>query len=179
MHCSVGVVVLKKHTICYFLFQEEVEAKREMTGNYNAMQLLLDNLKRRENWPEEFIRALEESEHPVLAQEMREAYEALKSTGSKYTNTDTHTHPHTHKFEKPCAQKCKYIYTHTDTNTLTNINSENRGKYAMYAELHCIISFRPSISAPLFIMANIYNLKIFVSHYNFTLYIPLYEFTID
>ncbi|KAG5265481.1 hypothetical protein AALO_G00242970 [Alosa alosa] len=58
--------------------REEVEAKREMTGNYNAMQLLIDNLKRRENWPEEFIRALEECEHSTLAQEMRDAYEALK-----------------------------------------------------------------------------------------------------
>ncbi|KAL2098769.1 hypothetical protein ACEWY4_005249 [Coilia grayii] len=58
--------------------REEVEVKRETMGNYNAMQLLLDNLKRRENWPEEFVRALEECEHTTLAREMRDTYEALK-----------------------------------------------------------------------------------------------------
>ncbi|XP_012682261.2 mitochondrial antiviral-signaling protein [Clupea harengus] len=63
--------------------REEVEAKREMTGNYNAMQMLLDNLKRRENWPEEFIRALEECEHADLAQEMKEEYEKLKPSSNK------------------------------------------------------------------------------------------------
>lgn len=93
-----------------------MEAKREMTGNYNAMQLLLDNLKRRENWPEEFIRALQECEHPELAQEMRDAYEALKSTASKYTHT------HTHRNMKKHAHK---IHIHKDINTLTKIILKN------------------------------------------------------
>ncbi|XP_076156585.1 uncharacterized protein LOC143139748 [Alosa pseudoharengus] len=57
---------------------EEVEAAFRRMGNTYAMSQLLDNLTRRENWPEEFIRALEECEHPTLAQEMSEAYEALK-----------------------------------------------------------------------------------------------------
>ncbi|XP_048083804.1 mitochondrial antiviral-signaling protein-like [Alosa alosa] len=57
---------------------EEVEAAFRRMGNTYAMSQLLDNLTRRENWPEEFIRALEECEHPTLAQEMSDAYEALK-----------------------------------------------------------------------------------------------------
>ncbi|XP_028834755.1 mitochondrial antiviral-signaling protein [Denticeps clupeoides] len=57
--------------------REEVEAKREMTGNYNAMQLLLDCLRRRERWPEQFIKALEECEQDTLAQLMYESYNTL------------------------------------------------------------------------------------------------------
>ncbi|KAG7458686.1 hypothetical protein MATL_G00223220 [Megalops atlanticus] len=58
--------------------RDEIEAKRESTGNYNAMQLLLDCLKRRENWPSELIRALECCEHRELADEIRAEYESLK-----------------------------------------------------------------------------------------------------
>ena len=76
-----------------------------MTGNYNAMQMLLDNLKRRENWPEEFIRALEECEHADLAQEMKEEYEKLKPSSSKEQHTHTHTIKHTHIY---CANMQKY-----------------------------------------------------------------------
>ncbi|XP_030626990.1 mitochondrial antiviral-signaling protein [Chanos chanos] len=66
------------HLTCLTLSdQEEIEAKRETVGNYNAMQLLLDNLRRRENWPDVFIRALYECEHHELADEISGAYNAL------------------------------------------------------------------------------------------------------
>lgn len=52
-------------------------------GNTYAMYQLLENLVRRENWPEDFIRALDKCEHPALAQEVRDAYEALKQPRSK------------------------------------------------------------------------------------------------
>ncbi|XP_036372924.1 mitochondrial antiviral-signaling protein-like [Megalops cyprinoides] len=58
--------------------RDEIEAKRDSTGNYNAMQLLLDCLKRRENWPSQLIRALECCEHLELANEIRAEYESLK-----------------------------------------------------------------------------------------------------
>ncbi|KAJ8271815.1 hypothetical protein COCON_G00106740 [Conger conger] len=58
--------------------RDEIDAKRETTGNYNAMQLLLDCLKRRENWPEEFIKALECCEQWTLASEIRAEYESLR-----------------------------------------------------------------------------------------------------
>ncbi|XP_056151890.1 mitochondrial antiviral-signaling protein [Lampris incognitus] len=58
--------------------REEIEAKRETRGNFNAMQLLLDCLQRRETWPEEFIRALEACEHDTLAAEIRAEYNALR-----------------------------------------------------------------------------------------------------
>lgn len=45
------------------------------------MVLLLDCLKRRENWPEEFITALEECHHRTIAADIRREYDALK--GSK------------------------------------------------------------------------------------------------
>ncbi|KAA8579257.1 hypothetical protein FQN60_007198 [Etheostoma spectabile] len=34
--------------------RESIEAKRETYGNYDSMVVLLDCLKRRENWPEQF-----------------------------------------------------------------------------------------------------------------------------
>lgn len=43
------------------------------------MVLLLDCLKRRDNWPEQFIAALEASEHLVLAQEVQREYDALRA----------------------------------------------------------------------------------------------------
>ncbi|XP_066575814.1 mitochondrial antiviral-signaling protein isoform X2 [Amia ocellicauda] len=57
--------------------RDEIVAKRESTGNYNAMQLLLDCLRRREDWPSIFIRALEETEQRNLASELRREYESL------------------------------------------------------------------------------------------------------
>lgn len=60
-----------------------MEAAYKRSGNTHAVTELLDNLMRRENWPEEFITALERCEHVTLAQEVREAYEALKLPRSK------------------------------------------------------------------------------------------------
>ncbi|KAJ8335765.1 hypothetical protein SKAU_G00391070 [Synaphobranchus kaupii] len=57
--------------------REEIVAKRESAGNYIAMQMLLDYLKRRQNWVDEFIRALEQCEHSRLASEIRAEHESL------------------------------------------------------------------------------------------------------
>lgn len=58
--------------------QENIEAKRETRGNYDSMVLLLDCLKRRENWVEEFVSALEECNHPTIAADIRREYDALR-----------------------------------------------------------------------------------------------------
>ena len=47
------------------------------------MVLLLDCLKRRENWPEQFITALEACELREMAAEIRAEYESLKGGNSK------------------------------------------------------------------------------------------------
>lgn len=47
------------------------------------MVLLLDCLKRRENWPEQFIAALEACDHLTLADEIRREYDALRGDNSK------------------------------------------------------------------------------------------------
>ncbi|KAJ8281081.1 hypothetical protein GJAV_G00063290 [Gymnothorax javanicus] len=57
--------------------RDEIEARRDSSGNYTAMQMLLDYLRRRQNWPEQFIRALEICEHFKLANEIRAEYELL------------------------------------------------------------------------------------------------------
>lgn len=64
-------------------FQENIEAKRDTCGNYDSMVLLLDCLKRRENWPEQFIAALEACDHQTLADEIRAEYDALRGTSSE------------------------------------------------------------------------------------------------
>lgn len=48
------------------------------------MVLLLDCLKRRENWPEEFITALEECHHRTIAADIRREYDALKGSKSVF-----------------------------------------------------------------------------------------------
>ncbi|XP_019745997.1 mitochondrial antiviral-signaling protein [Hippocampus comes] len=63
--------------------RETIEAKREMCGNFNGMVLLLDCLKRRDSWPEHFIRALEKCEHGAIAAEIRAEYDKLLGAGSK------------------------------------------------------------------------------------------------
>ncbi|XP_007569591.1 mitochondrial antiviral-signaling protein [Poecilia formosa] len=79
--------------------RENIEAKRETSGNFNAMVLLLDCLKRRENWPEQFIQALEACEHPNLAAEIQTEYDSLlrgsnPSSGSAAATVVTaHVHP--------------------------------------------------------------------------------------
>jgi len=47
------------------------------------MVLLLDCLRRRERWPEQFINALEACEHTTLAAEIRAEYDSLRGVNSK------------------------------------------------------------------------------------------------
>ncbi|XP_043110767.1 mitochondrial antiviral-signaling protein [Puntigrus tetrazona] len=63
--------------------REEVEAKRETSGNFTAMQILLDNLRRREKWPDEFITALRNCEHRELADEMSAIYDRIRGITNK------------------------------------------------------------------------------------------------
>ncbi|XP_036429848.1 mitochondrial antiviral-signaling protein [Colossoma macropomum] len=65
--------------------REEIEAKRENAGNYSAMILLLDCLRRRENWPEEFIAALRDCEHLALADEIGNAYDRIRGINTQRT----------------------------------------------------------------------------------------------
>ncbi|KAL6487346.1 hypothetical protein MHYP_G00039720 [Metynnis hypsauchen] len=65
--------------------REEIEAKRENAGNYSAIILLLDCLRRRENWPEEFIAALGACEHWALADEIGNAYDRIKGINTQRT----------------------------------------------------------------------------------------------
>ncbi|XP_012711164.2 mitochondrial antiviral-signaling protein [Fundulus heteroclitus] len=62
--------------------KENIEAKRETYGNYDGMVLLLDCLKRRENWPEQFIQALQACEHTTLAAEIRQEYDSLRGVNN-------------------------------------------------------------------------------------------------
>ncbi|XP_077395703.1 mitochondrial antiviral-signaling protein [Festucalex cinctus] len=79
--------------------RETIEAKREMCGNFNGMVLLLDCLKRRESWPEHFIRALEKCEHTTIAAEVRAEYDKLRGAGDSTpsspptTVVKAHVHP--------------------------------------------------------------------------------------
>ncbi|XP_053700856.1 cell surface glycoprotein 1-like [Synchiropus splendidus] len=78
--------------------KETIEAKREAYGNYDSMVLLLDCLKRRENWPDQFIGALEACEHVTIAAEIRAEYQALKGSDPKPGSPPTtvvkaHIHP--------------------------------------------------------------------------------------
>ncbi|XP_056103999.1 mitochondrial antiviral-signaling protein [Rhinichthys klamathensis goyatoka] len=76
---TVKVRAILPHLPCLTLTdREEIEAKRETSGNFTAMQTLLDNLRRRENWPNEFITALQNCEHEELAAEMRTAYDRIR-----------------------------------------------------------------------------------------------------
>ncbi|KAK6306808.1 hypothetical protein J4Q44_G00219560 [Coregonus suidteri] len=51
--------------------REEIQAKKDFSGNYAAIQLLLDYVQKRMNWPEELISALVVLEHQDLADELR------------------------------------------------------------------------------------------------------------
>ncbi|XP_029349744.1 mitochondrial antiviral-signaling protein [Echeneis naucrates] len=78
--------------------RENIEAKRETYGNHDSMVLLLECLRRRENWPEQFIEALEACEHPTIAAELRAEYNALRgannSIPSSPSTTATRAHVH-------------------------------------------------------------------------------------
>ncbi|RXM28165.1 hypothetical protein EOD39_9994 [Acipenser ruthenus] len=57
--------------------QEEINARNDMCGNHVAMQKFFDCLKRRRNWPSEFIKALKRLEQDDLASELEQEYTRL------------------------------------------------------------------------------------------------------
>ncbi|XP_062851164.1 mitochondrial antiviral-signaling protein [Trichomycterus rosablanca] len=67
---------------------EEVEAKRDQYGNYNAVSLLLENLRRRENWPDQFINALRGCGYPTLADEIEEYYNRIRGINTQRNNAE-------------------------------------------------------------------------------------------
>ncbi|XP_053191787.1 mitochondrial antiviral-signaling protein isoform X2 [Scomber japonicus] len=79
--------------------RETIEAKRETCGNFNGMVLLLECLKRRENWPEQFIQALEACEHTTIAAEIRAEYDSLRGVNNTNASPSppnvvrAHVHP--------------------------------------------------------------------------------------
>ncbi|XP_051508065.1 mitochondrial antiviral-signaling protein-like isoform X2 [Myxocyprinus asiaticus] len=76
---TIRVREILPHLPCLTLTdREEIEAKRETAGNSIAVQTLLDNLRRRENWPDEFITALWNCEHRELAEEISAAYDRIR-----------------------------------------------------------------------------------------------------
>ncbi|XP_035530403.1 mitochondrial antiviral-signaling protein isoform X2 [Morone saxatilis] len=85
--------------------RETIEAKRETCGNYDSMVLLLDCLKRRESWPEQFIRALEELEFTTLAAEIRAEYNALKGTNNSNPSSPPTTVIRAHVHPAPSASQ--------------------------------------------------------------------------
>ncbi|KAB5581842.1 hypothetical protein PHYPO_G00180250 [Pangasianodon hypophthalmus] len=73
--------------------REEIEAKRETAGNYCAIMVLLDNLRRRENWPDQFISALRTCEQWALADELSEAYDRIRGIHTQRTATTAASAP--------------------------------------------------------------------------------------
>uniref|UniRef100_A0A8C9YQI8 Mitochondrial antiviral-signaling protein n=1 Tax=Sander lucioperca TaxID=283035 RepID=A0A8C9YQI8_SANLU len=83
--------------------RETIEAKRETYGNYDSMVVLLDCLKRRENWPEQFIQALEACEHRTLAAEIRAEYNALRVNNNSNPSSPPTTVVRAHVHPAPSA----------------------------------------------------------------------------
>ncbi|KAK5857763.1 hypothetical protein PBY51_010984 [Eleginops maclovinus] len=83
--------------------RENIEAKREVCGNYDGMVLLLDCLKRRENWPEQFIEALEACEQTNLAAEIRAEYDTLRGTNNSNPSSPPTTVVRAHVHPAPSA----------------------------------------------------------------------------
>ncbi|XP_061600277.1 mitochondrial antiviral-signaling protein [Cololabis saira] len=83
--------------------RDTIEAKRETCGNYDGMVLLLDCLKRRENWPEQFIEALEACEQTAIAAEIRAEYSALKGGASSGAGSPPTTVVRAHVHPAPAA----------------------------------------------------------------------------
>ncbi|XP_035465566.2 mitochondrial antiviral-signaling protein [Scophthalmus maximus] len=83
--------------------RENIEAKRETYGNYDGMVLLLDCLKRRENWPEQFIEALEECEQTTIAAEIRAEYDALRGVNNSNPGSPSTTVIRAHVHPEPSA----------------------------------------------------------------------------
>ncbi|XP_028994560.1 mitochondrial antiviral-signaling protein [Betta splendens] len=89
--------------------RDTIEAKTETRGNFDGMVLLLDCLKRRENWPEQLIEALEACEHPTLAAEIRAEYNALRGINDSNPSppssiVNAHVHPPPSATELPVPQ---------------------------------------------------------------------------
>ncbi|XP_061842739.1 uncharacterized protein [Nerophis lumbriciformis] len=72
--------------------RETIEARRQMCSNHDAMVLLLDCLKRRESWPEHFIKALEMCEHTSIAAEVRAAYHSLRGAHNSNPSSPSNVH---------------------------------------------------------------------------------------
>lgn len=83
--------------------RENIEAKREVYGNYDSMVLLLDCLKRRENWPEQFIAALEACYHTTLAAEIRKEYDTLRGLNNSNPSSPSSTVIRAHVHPVPSA----------------------------------------------------------------------------
>ncbi|XP_038865115.1 cell surface glycoprotein 1-like [Salvelinus namaycush] len=79
--------------------KEEIQAKKDFSGNYAAMQLLLDYVQKRMNWPEELISGLETLEHQDLAEELRAEWNKHNQnnpyppSAAATTAVRTHVHP--------------------------------------------------------------------------------------
>ncbi|KAM6969479.1 mitochondrial antiviral-signaling protein isoform 2-T2 [Tautogolabrus adspersus] len=83
--------------------RENIEAKRETYGNHDGMVLLLDCLKRRENWAEEFIAAIEACEHRTIAAEIRAEYDALRGASNSNPSSPPTTVVRAHVHPAPSA----------------------------------------------------------------------------
>uniref|UniRef100_A0A3Q3NMU6 Mitochondrial antiviral-signaling protein n=1 Tax=Labrus bergylta TaxID=56723 RepID=A0A3Q3NMU6_9LABR len=83
--------------------RENIEAKRETYGNHDGMVLLLDCLKRRENWPEEFIAAIEACQHTTIAAEIRAEYDALRGASNSNPSSPPTTVVRAHVHPAPSA----------------------------------------------------------------------------
>ncbi|KAK5917138.1 hypothetical protein CgunFtcFv8_012053 [Champsocephalus gunnari] len=106
--------------------RENIEAKREVRGNYDGMVLLLDCLKRRESWPEQFIKALEACEQPILAAGLRTEYDTLRGTSNSNPSSPLTTVVRAHVHLAPSA-------SHLST-TESGANSQAAAAAALPAE---------------------------------------------
>ncbi|KAG9338153.1 hypothetical protein JZ751_027021 [Albula glossodonta] len=57
--------------------KEQIRTETNNRGNRAGVEMLIDNLKRRENWPEHLVQALEKCGYPSLASQTKAAYQKL------------------------------------------------------------------------------------------------------
>ncbi|XP_074517154.1 uncharacterized protein LOC141783651 [Sebastes fasciatus] len=88
--------------------RENIEAKRETYGGSDSAMLLLDCLRRRENWPEQFIEALEACEQPTLAAEIRAEYNALRGVNNSNPGSPPMTVVRAHVHPAPSASHLSF-----------------------------------------------------------------------
>ncbi|XP_070698168.1 mitochondrial antiviral-signaling protein [Pempheris klunzingeri] len=88
--------------------RENIEAKKETCGNYDSMVLLLDCLKRRQSWPEQFIQALEMCELTTLAAEIRAEYNALRGANNSSPSSPSTTVVRAHVHPAPPASHLSF-----------------------------------------------------------------------